>query len=381
MKVTLPLSDGVWSYLSIFWGLLIMLFLLRAFSAVMKRSMEIFLKSYLFFAVLYGVSMAMWASRSEPIGDLFKATGFLTFVWWIPIGVYSCSVVNKEVLYKVLLKASYLISFILFFNLIFHTSDTAGEGVEYDMFFGFAMITPTLFHLNQIFKKRNVGITILVIGEILSLILYANRAVLLSLAFFVFYKMFIARRSKNPLYPFLFIFLSLSVYVFRDAIIMSLVDLFSIFGKESRTITMALDNNLSDGSGREDFWAICIQMLKAKPVFGWGLGGEFVTLGRNLTAIFGGNAGAFATAHNGVLQLLVELGVFFGSIATFLFIKPIFRARKVHDPFIRDLIVIYFASYGITRLVSADGFYYAPQVAVYFYLFYFRNHLRLKTLN
>jgi O-antigen ligase len=238
------------------------------------------------------------------------------------------------------------------------------------------MITPTLFHFNEVLKKRRTIFVVLVITEILALILYANRGILLSLAFFAFYKFFIERRS-NLIYSILFIILCVVVYVFQDVILLGLANFFSLFGLESRTLNMALNNNLSDSSGREEYWAICLQMIQEKPVFGWGLGGEFVTLGHRLSRFFGGNPNGFASAHNGIIQFFVELGVFGGVIATILFVKPIFRVNKESDSFVRDLIIIYFAGFGVTRLLSADGFYYLPQVAVYFYLYYFRRHCKL----
>lgn len=373
MKVTLPISEGMSGVVSLFWGMLILLFMFRALKPVLRRSSAILRKSYGIFAVLYCISIAMWASRGEPIGQLFRATGFLTFAWWIPVGVYSCSVIHKDILYKVLLKVSYIISVILFINLLFHRTDTAVEGViEYDMFFGFAMITPTLFHINELLKKRKLSIVVITIAEVLSLILYANRSILLSLLFFIFYKIFVVGNTKRMrLYKPLFVLLCIVMVIFSGAIISGLSGFFSQYGMQSRTLDMAMDNSLSDSSGRLEFWAFCIDMIGEKPIFGWGLGGEFVTLGKRLYSIFGGEDIGMASAHNGVLQFLVELGIVGGIIATYLFVKPIFGVKKrITDSNVRDLIVIYFASYGITRLVSADGFYYSPQVAVYFYLYY-----------
>lgn len=379
MKVTLPIPESAYRSVSMLWGVFIVFFMLRALRPVLNRSRRILLRSYVLFAALYLVSGIMWISRGEPAMELFMRTGFLTFIWWIPIGVFACSVIDKKVLYDVLLRASYIISIILFLNLFFHTSDAAEEGVEYDMFFGFAMIVPTLFHFNEFLSKRRFPILLLTVAEILSLVLYANRGILLSLAFFIFFALFFAGKSKKSIYPALFVLLFIVLFIFRDSVVSGLANLFSLFGMESRTLNMALDNNLADSSGREDFWAICFRMISEKPILGWGLGGEFVTLGRELSSLYGGPSSGFATAHNGVIQLWVELGVFFGTIATFIFIKPIFGTKSVTNSFSRDLIIIYFSSYGVTRLISADGFYYAPQVAMYIYLFYYRNHLKLET--
>lgn len=379
MKVTLPIPESAYRYVSMLWGVFIVFFMLRALRPVLNRSRRILLRSYVLFATLYLVSGIMWVSRGEPAMELFMRTGFLTFIWWIPIGVFACSVIDKKVLYDVLLKASYVISIILFFNLFFHTSDAAEEGVEYDMFFGFAMIVPTLFHFNEFLSNRRFPILLLTVAEVLSLVLYANRGILLSLAFFIFFALFFTGKTKKSIYPVVFVLLFIVLFVFRDAVVAGLANLFSLFGMESRTLNMALDNNLADSSGREDFWAICFRMISEKPILGWGLGGEFVTLGRELSLLYGGASSGFATAHNGVIQLWVELGVFFGTIATFIFIKPLFGTKSVTNSFSRDLIIIYFSSYGVTRLISADGFYYAPQVAMYIYLFYYRNHLKLET--
>lgn len=381
MKVTLPIAESMYSLVSLFWGILIVFFMLKALNPVLRRSSAILRKSYIIFAILYIISIVMWMYRGEPVWSLFMSTGFLTFAWWIPVGVYSASVVNKDVLYNVLLKASYIISGILFLNLLFHTSDTVDGAVEYDMFFGFAMITPTLFHINELFKQRKSGLAIIVVVEILALVLYANRGILLSLAFFLIYKFFFAKKKKtSSVYKVIFVVLCIAFVVFNEAVVTGLASIFSQYGLQSRTLEMARENNLSDSSGRLEFWTNCFQMIGEKPIFGWGLGGEFVTLGQRLHNVFGGDLG-MASAHNGVVQLIVELGIMGGLYATYLFVKPVFGIKRISDTFVKDLILIYFSSYGITRLISADGFYYAPQVAVYFYLFYYYNHCRLESTN
>ena len=229
MKVTLPIPESAYRYVSILWGMFIVFFMLRALWPVLNRSRRILLRSYVLFAALYLVSGIMWISRGEPAMELF-------------IGVFACSVIDKKVLYDVLLRASYIISIILFLNLFFHTSDAAEEGVEYDMFFGFAMIVPTLFHFNEFLSKRRFPILLLTVAEILSLVLYANRGILLSLAFFIFFALFFAGKSKKSIYPALFVLLFIVLFIFRDSVVSGLANLFSLFGMESRTLNMALDN-------------------------------------------------------------------------------------------------------------------------------------------
>ena len=368
MKVTLPISGVMSGRLSLIWGGLILFFMFRAFLPVYHRSSKILIGSYSIFVFAYLVSIAMCIDRAEPISVILKSSAFLTLVWWIPIGVYSCSVKDKAILYRYFVTASYIISTILFLNLLFHVSDEVDGSVEYDMFFGFALITPTLIHINEFFRKKKKGVLFLAILEILALILYANRAVLVPIAFFLFYHYMFDGGKNGVITAFCFLIASLLILIFRDSFISLLVSLFSRLGLQSRTLTLMIEGRISDSAGRGDFWRYCLQMVQDKPLFGWGLGGELYTLGKNFSGPY--NDLSLASAHNGVLQLVVELGLLVGSIVTFIMIHPILHLKKVKDVFTHDLILVFFSSYGVTRLISADGFLTAPQVAIYIYLFY-----------
>ena len=380
MKTVLPIPESLWSVISVLWGGLIVFYLLRALKPVWKRSAKILMISYAIFGIAYFISAWKCFSRGEPFGQILRATAFLTFAWWIPVGVSVCSVKDKSVLYQMYLKASFWISAIMFINLFFHRTDVVEEGLEYNMFFGFAMLTPTLVHLNEFYNKRKRWLLLLAIIEIIALLLYGNRSILLSVLFFVFYKSVVENRAKTILQPILFCIVLLFLFIYWEYLISNLILVFRSLGMQSRTLEMAINGSITDSSGRDELWAKCWNMIIEKPVFGWGLGGEFYTLA-NFNSTLTATHVTAASAHNGLLQLLVELGLLFGSIAIIIVVWPILGLRKVKDPFSKDLILVFFSSYGITRMVSADGFFIAPQVAVYLYLFYFYSHCKSESIN
>ena len=379
MKVVLPIPESLWGVVSALWGGLIIFYMLRAVKPVWKRSAKILMVSYAVFGIAYFISAWECFSRGEPVGQILRATAFLTFAWWIPIGVSVCSVKDKSVLYQTYLKASLWISAILFINMFFHRVDEVEGGVEYNMFFGFAMITPTLIHLNEFYNSRKKWLLLLSIIEILAFIVYGNRSILLSVLFFVFYKSLIEKRYKNIFRPILFFAALLFVYFRWEDIIATFIQLFQSLGMQSRTLEMAINGSITDVSGRNELWEKCWDMILDKPFFGWGLGGEFFTLANFNSQVAATHITA-ASAHNGLLQLLVELGLFFGSIAIIIVVWPVFGLKKVKDPFAKDLILVFFSGYGITRMISADGFFIAPQVAVYLYLFYFYSHCKSESI-
>jgi O-antigen ligase len=377
MKIVLPIPGALSGAISALWGVTIVFFLLKALGPIWRRSSNILMASYFLFLFLYLFSVINCYSRNEPIVPILRATAFLTFAWWIPVGVAVCSVRDKSVLYRTYLKASYWISALMFINLVFHRSEVTNGSIEYDMFFGFTLITPTLIHINEFYNNKNKWVLLLSIIEVLALLLYGNRSILITVVFFVFFKTLIANQSKNIFTPFLLCLVLVMAYMYWDVIALKLVSLFDMLGMRSRSLELAINGSIVNTSGRDVIWNRCWQMIEEKPLFGWGIGGECYTIAQYLNSGRATEAFMAASAHNGIIQLLVELGVLFGSIAIIIMVWPMLSIKKVNNIYARDLILVFFSSYGVTRLISSDGFLYAPQVAIYLYLFYFRNHFAI----
>lgn len=377
LKTILPISESIWGPLSILFGVFIIGGYLLYSKEVLRRSHYIFWRTVSLFVILYVISAVLILLRGESLKSMIIGNVFLTFAWWIPSGIYACSVIEKKILYDVWVKASYILSLMAIIIFFFHIPTEKYEGAaEYNMSFGFYIILPTLIQINEFCKNKRFWLFFLILFEIFTILVYANRGILLSLVFFVVYKFaFESESTTRKVIAFLILLLvSLLLLSSIQSIATVAVAILDSFGFESRTIGMLADGIIDETTGRDAIWKYCFQMIEDKPILGWGLGGEYHQLS---VAITGSNSVAddpSCSPHNGIIQNFVNFGILGGIISTMIILIPIFYLRKVRDNFCKALILIFCASRVIPNLVSGDGFFIEPKVAIYLYLFYFWKH-------
>ncbi len=377
IKHAFVLSGGLYRATSVLIGLSIVFFMVVPIRDVWRRSGKLLLETIGLFVVVYLVSFCMSVFRGDSLSILLRDSAFLTFAWWIPVGVYACSVVDKKILYETGLKGSFVISVLMVVLWFSGNHDT--ENAEYSMFMGFAIILPLLFHINEFFRCRSVFYLLVSILEFFMVLAFANRGVLLSVFAFVLFKI-VFETSSTTIRIVLIILVSLIsafMFLFFEQIVLSLVSLMSALGVVSRTLNMALADNIADSSGREGIWRICINMFYEKPFFGWGLGGEFIEIARRMGAV-PGEIGAGYSPHNGIIQNFVNFGFAGGLVASAIVIKPLLSINRVKYIFTNHLIAIYACASIIPCLVSADGLFTKPAVAVALLLYYQRNRFNKK---
>jgi O-antigen ligase len=241
-------------------------------------------------------------------------------------------------------------------------------GKTYNMFFGFNILIPTLFHINEFFKSKNKHyfFLFLLIIELFMILVYANRGCLLPIAFIFFYKLLLENKKRTAvLLPFVVICCFI-IYLIGNTILESIANLFEQYGISSRTLWYFLSGEISDSTGRDEIWKNSIEMIKERPILGWGLGGEFYRLAALEGVVDVDNS---FTPHNGVIQNLVSFGVLFGSIATLIIIRPYLKINCIKDIFYHDMVLI-FGSAIIAMFYSASGFFTNPLAAMFLYLSY-----------
>lgn len=377
LKSVLPIPDSLWGIISLMVGAGIICFYFAVSKEMLRRSARIFWRSLSLFLCLYMLSAILIISRGESLNTMLTGSALLTFAWWIPSGVLACSVYDKEVLYNVWVKASYIISVFSIIIYFFHIpNDNSSGGAEYNMTFGFYIILPLLIQINEYQRNKKFWILLLIFFETFTIVVYANRGILLSLIFFIVYKFAFESNSRSrKIFSIIILFfwgwLMLSSLQTIATITQSVFD---VFGFESRIVQMLAEGNISDTTGRNEIWKYCMKMIEERPLFGWGLGGEFSRLTQDILSSKSVAASASCSPHNGVIQNFVNFGVIGGIISTMIILVPMLYLRKVKDPFAKILIVIFGASRMIPDLVSGDGFFTEPKVAIYLYLFYFWKH-------
>lgn len=373
IKTVFSVSEKAWGLISVIFGAIIVLFFLRGLKYVFKRSNNLIIKSYGFFILVFVISFVLISSRNEPTSVLTGEYLLNVFVFWLPTGIFVASVKNKEILYDTFIKASYIF-FVLAIMCFFWGKVKNEDEQAYNMSLGFAIIIPTLFHLNEAFKG-NIKLLILFIIEMIILLIYANRGILLSVAFFVIYK--VLTNQKRGFFSIIIILAALYVVFYSKEIAIGLLNILDDFNLYSRTLMKFAEASIFETSGRDEIWDICNNIMWDHPILGWGLGGECYPIYMRMDTFK--EFGYGFSPHNGLLQLLLQFGVIFGSIAVILFLYPIFNMHKIQDLKRRDLVLIFCSSIAIPCCYSTGDIFLKPVVAVYLYCFYFdiSRHIKI----
>ena len=375
VKTVLPIPESMWGLVSLAVGVTIIGCYAANFKEMFRRSSRIFMKSVMLFAFIYIVSGLILTVGGYPLKLMLTGTALLTFAWWIPCGVYAISVRDKEVLYEVWVKASYIISLCCIPMFFFHAPSETSS-VDYNMTFGYKIIIPMLIQMNDNLRKKRVWLLAFILFELLMMLIYSNRGPLLAVMFFVVYKF--AFESNSVVRK------VVSVVVLGGvAILMSMnsqtmaqlaVDTLGQFGYESRTLMLMASGMIEQTSGRDEIWRICGQMILEKPIFGWGLGGEYYKIGAELSNVPVDAVTAIAyNPHNGLVQNFVCFGIIGGLVANLIILLPLLNLKRYKDQNLHDLLLIFSASSVIPLCISASGFFIKPGVSVFLFLYYWGN--------
>lgn len=344
--------------------------LIKAF----KGNKGIILNSYFLFGLLLLVGCLLNANNGYSNDVIIRENAVWNLGLWIPLGCTVVAINNKEILYKELLRASYVIDIFLAFAFFTREVYTEYGQIAYNMSFGTYIILPLLLHLNEFLKRKNKTAGVIMLFELFALLVYGNRGGLLSIAFFLLSYYVLSNRSTRAKSIFIVIgfVMILFVSIFGELLMSEANTILSAHGIQSRTLDLFFSGDISLSTERDELRIVTIEMIKESPFFGWGFGGEYYEIARRFSSISGGVNSSF-NPHNGILQNFVEFGVILGFIASFLIVKPLFGVKKIPNSDYKDLLII-FASYAIIpKLVSAAGFFIHPEVAVFLYLYYFKK--------
>lgn len=373
MKTVFPIPESMWGMVSLMWGLFIVFFMIRGIGPVFSRSMNLIVKSIVLFFVLFLWSYTIISLRGEPANVLIRDILIPTLVFWMPVGIYVCSVRRLEILYHILLKTSYVITSLLVLCFLFRNGAAVSgeEARSYNMFYGYSMAFSSLFQLNEFFRTRKKVFLILFSFQVVLILLYANRGALLSVGFFIVYKLVFDQRSTvMKVIGITLIILALSaLMLYMEEFASLAIRMLGGYNIESRTLQKMAMSELAESDARDDLRAIAIQMINERPILGWGIGGECYTLGMRYSG--GSELSVGFSPHNGILQHMLYFGVLFGNIVNILLILPLFKLHKIRDQYRHGLILICGSAYFITTLWTSCDILLKPAVAIYLYLSYY----------
>ena len=305
------------------------------------------------------------------------------------MGLIIYSIRDKSVLYNTLVKWSYLLSIVTllsvfsYFTAITQMNQQLLDKGNYNMFFSYMLLLPLIIHLNEIFEHRGGKNYIWLIIEFVAILLYGSRGALMCILAFLLMKVLLDRSSVGAKWGVIG-FSTVAVVAFVIGANIVFQDLADV-GLTSRTLEMFTEGTVSQSEGRERLMMYSIDLIKDRPLFGYGLGGEFYVLYEKAYGVAKSGDFSSLTPHNGILQLMLNFGFFIGGIISLLIIFTIPSIRKVKDEKARNLLIILCAVYIIPSMTVGDGIFIKPGIALYFFLLLNNNkhqhNIRITYLN
>ena len=124
--------------------------------------------------------------------------------------------------------------------------------------------------------------------------------------------------------------------------------IFTRYGISSRTLLFLMEGSFSDGNGREQIYALAIDLIKTGGLFGHGVYGDRYTIG---------NYFKWGYSHNIFLEFFVSFGYIGGAVASLSLIIGIFRLYRHCDTLKRQIVFITFLIPSC-KLILSNSFWY-----------------------
>lgn len=367
LKTIFEFSDTIHRLISLGTGALILLFFAKSFSSVWRRKSTCFVKIVFLFLIVYGISIIQTKYiRGEDIGLLISDSALWTFAFWIPVGVYTSAIIDYTVLYKVFRNYSLWITILLFVSFAwFLLVGSKQEAKDYNMFFSYALILPLLFHINEYIDSKTKIFGAVALLEFVAIVLYGSRGAFICLGCYFLLKMFVGSLNKGEKKQYVFIFV---IIVISLLFLINNTSSLEALGFNSRIISKFAEGEAM--SGRDYVWQAGIYLISERPLLGYGLGGEFYQMSWLCEKITGVLIEEYSslTPHNGFLQLMLNFGIPVGASLSLYILLSIRKIKIVSDKYVKDLIIILFASYVLPAFTVSDGIFIKPGIAVYLFL-------------
>lgn len=309
-------------------------------------------------------------------GTDYLCESFLCFLAYFGIFSNVIFIKNKDLLKKILTLFVISVSLIsivtllsYYFNLNFHffrrfTSIFMNEN-HYAYYINIGLIANTCLILFYDNKKLNIIYTVLYLINCHMLILNDTLGCFLAFIctlFLIFVYLLITKRNLSK---FIILVISLIIICFVNRNIV-LNNFSSFFGD-----IISIEKNISKkddikkiyntGSNRMGLWLVTIQLIKEKPVFGYGIGNlleQYIRVNKSEIT---------SRPHNEYLQVGVSIGIpgliFYLLFLGLLFFKVIVNIKKISNFEVSILFII--VTYLVSSFFGVSIFYTTP----YLYLF------------
>lgn len=279
-----------------------------------------------------------------------KITGWAstTMMVCLPIAISAAFISDKQILYNYLCRFSWIIWIVLIVNMRGSTEDL------YDMHFSYGLLLVMLIHINELINTGKKKYILCLIVQFYMLVSYGSRGALVCIVVFLVLKVMtnVEGKTKRICYSFLIIAVSSGLYLLLTQYSSTLYAWLLNKGYYSRTLKLLLTGQFaSHDSGRSELWNRVIELIKQKPILGWGIRGAVSKMGHPYP-------------HNFFLDCWLSFGLPIGTIFSLILIIPIRKVVSATKGVYKDLMQILF-SIGFVSLMFSSTYF-----TNYYYFFF-----------
>lgn len=276
-----------------------------------------------------------------------------------PLLVLALTLNEYSTLYKKIVEFSIVNTVIAVFAYIFVVMNK-GQHFEY-MTFSYNMLFGVCICLYYGIRNKHIPCLGLgIIGSFVILFGGARGAVLSLMIFICLYIVFL-RQNKNYLKQMLFFsFLLIGIfytYFYFDLIVQSMISVGNDFGISSRALTRLAEESFIVSAGRTEISNAIWAGIEESPIIGYGIWGD-----RAVTLNYGYGKGSYA--HNIVLEIICQFGIFIGSFLIIFLLYLIIRRIRRNDKSLYYVILFAVITSGLIKLLFSGSYLTEP----YFFL-------------
>ena len=360
------------------WGIYFYLFIINL-KYIISKNRNILIKSYSVFVLLYIWSCLYSALRGQPIGLIVTHEVVWTLFFFLPVGISTYSIDNYKILYKSLYKISYLISLLCIFYSVYRLYINPFGG-SYDMAFGYILLVPTLLHCSEFKSCHNIFILLFIIIELLFLLLFGSRGVVIAILAYLFLSMYLKQKTIIGKTKLVLPLLILATVYIQLPNINEFLENHNIY---SRTlIKLASGDDGDETHGRANHWDVGMDLVYKKPILGYGLGGYYYDFHNAISVKYPDELYAYdiesgswvksgvsvSGAHSGFIDMMLFFGVLIGFPLALWILLSFLKLNKVDDRYLFELALIFYSSYIVGNMIVGSGIFTKPGCAIFLFL-------------
>lgn len=222
--------------------------------------------------------------------------------------------------------------------------------MKYNLTFGYNMLLPCFTFIYIAMKSKKNIYYILACISVGAIFIGGSRGPLLCIGIFVLFV--VLKKFKDSKHKIFIVFsvvvITSIIFLGYEAIINYLSDMLQYFGINSRSLTRILNGTIFDDNGRNEIWAEAIELIKKRPLLGYGVYGDRPFISEFHFAGY---------CHNLILELATNFGVIITALIIIIIIYNSIKMIFFCDDDNWSMIFLIFFSVSCQLILSMSYWY------------------------